>query len=254
MKDGFVKSGSHGRTHFLEAGTGAPVILMHSNGNSAYEYEDVLPILSKSYRVIAVDYPGHGDSEQLTRHYSVEDYADFIAAFMDALGVQKASVLGSSIGGAVAIDLGVRYADRLNKLFVVEAPIRTPEQWVERWYATEKGYAFATQTMDSVKARFRNLTESQLERWNIDRNKAGTWAMLDVMWALREYDVFANLPKIRATTMAIYGDKSPLPKGLELFEKHLPSAKRVQMRDCGHFPMMDDPVELSRVIDEFIRA
>lgn len=254
MKDGFVRAGDHGRTHFLEAGSGAPIILMHSNGNSAYEYEDVLPILSKSYRVIAVDYPGHGDSEPLRRHYSVEDYADFTVAFMDALGLPKASILGSSIGGGVAIDLGVRHADRLNKLFVVEAPIRTSEQWAERWYATEKGYAFATQAMEQVRARFRNLTEAQLERWNIDRSKAGTWAMLDVMWALREYDIFANLPKIRATTMAIYGDKSPLPKGLELFTELLPAAKRVQMRDCGHFPMMDDPAELSRIVDEFIRS
>ena len=55
-------------------------------------------------RVIAVDYPGHGDSEPLKRHYSVEDYADFTVAFMDALNIPKASVLGSSIGGAVAVD------------------------------------------------------------------------------------------------------------------------------------------------------
>ncbi len=254
MKDGIVTSGAHGRTHYLEAGSGPVVILMHSNGNSAYEYEDVLPILAKGYRVIAVDYPGHGDSEPLKHHYSVGDYADFIIAFMDALNMPKASVLGSSIGGAVAIDLGVRHALRMEKLFVVESPIRTPEQWVERWLATEKGYGTVVQTMEQVRPRLRSLSEPVLERWNIDRSKAGSWAMMSVMWSLREYDVFENIPKIMASTMAIYGSRSPHPHGLATFETLLPQAARAQMHDCGHFPMMDDPAELSRLVDGFIKG
>ena len=254
MQHGIVQSGVHGRTHYLEAGTGPVVILMHSNGNSAYEYEDVIPILSKSYRVVAVDYPGHGDSEPLKSHYSVGDYADFIIAFMDAMKIPKASVMGSSIGGAVAIDLGVRHANRIEKLFVVESPIRTPEQWTERWYATEKGYGTVVQTEEQVRPRLRNLTDAMLERWNIDRSKAGSWAMMAVMWSLREYDVLGNIPKIKASTMAIYGAKSPHPHGLATFEKLLPSASRAQMADCGHFPMLDDPAELSRLIDTFIRG
>jgi len=254
MKAGIIHAPGHGRTHYLEAGAGPVIILMHSNGNSAYEYEDVLPILSQSYRVLAVDYPGHGDSEPLKRHYSVGDYADFIVAFMDALKIERASVLGSSIGGAVAVDLGVRHADRIEKLFVVESPIRTSEQWAERWLATEKGYGAVIQTMEQVRPRLRNLTEPVFERWNIDRSKAGTWAMMAVMWALREYDVLGNIPKIRAPTMAIYGAKSPHPHGLATFERLLPQAARAQMADCGHFPMIDDPVELSRLIDAFIRG
>jgi pimeloyl-ACP methyl ester carboxylesterase len=254
MQHGIVQTGGHGRTHYLEKGTGPVVILMHSNGNSAYEYEDVLPILSKDYRVIAVDYPGHGDSEPLKRHYSVGDYADFIVAFMDALKIPKASIMGSSIGGVVAIDLGVRHASRIDRLFVVESPIRTPEQWTERWYATEKGYGTVVQTMEQVRPRVRNLTEPMFERWNIDRSKAGSWAMMSVMWSLREYDVFENIPKIKAKTMAIYGSKSPHPHGLATFEKLLPGAARAQMADCGHFPMLDDPAELSRLMDTFIRG
>ena len=254
MKDCIVRAGDHGRTHYLDAGSGPIVILMHSNGNSAYEYEDMLPILSASHRVLAVDYPGHGDSEQLRRHYSVGDYADFIVAFMDALHVSSASILGSSIGGAVAVDLGVRYSDRIEKLFVVESPIRTPEQWTERWLTTEKGYGTVVQSFDQVRPRLRNLTDAIFERWNIDRSKAGSWAMMSVMWALREYDVLENIPKIKASTMAIYGAKSPHPHGLPTFEKLLPDAQRAQMADCGHFPMLDDPAELSRLVAAFIKG
>lgn len=254
MNDHFVDVAGHGRAHYLQAGQGAPVILMHSNGNSAYEYEDMIPLLAAGHNVIAVDYPGHGDSEPIRKHYSVEAYADFIVGFMDALKLKSASVLGSSIGGAVAIDLGVRYAANIDKLFVVESPVRTPEQWKERWYTTELGYGIVLQTEAQLKPRLRNLTPQLLERWNIDRSKAGTWAMMDVMWALRQYDVLAAIPRINAKTLAIYGEKSPHPQALDIFAKLLPSAGRVKMADCGHFPMLDDPRELARVVADFIKS
>jgi pimeloyl-ACP methyl ester carboxylesterase len=254
MIDHFVNVKDHGRVHYLEAGQGAPLILMHSNGNSAYEYDEMMPLLAGGHRVIAVDYPGHGDSEPLRRHYSVPDYADMIIAFMDALKLPRASIMGSSIGGAVAVDIGVRHAERVEKLFVVESPVRTPEQWAERWLQTEKTYAVPVQTADQIRSRFRNLTDALLDRWNIDRSKAGTWAMTSVMWALREYDVLAAIPKIRAKTIAIYGEKSPHPHGLDIFAKLLPQAERRKMADCGHFPMLDDPAELARVMDNFIKS
>jgi 3-oxoadipate enol-lactonase len=251
MKDGFAKT-RHGRLHYLEAGSGRPIILLHSNGNSAYEYEDLATLLSAHGRVIAWDQPGHGDSEPVTRHTTVEDFGDAVIGLMDALGLEKASVMGSSIGGAIAADLGARHAGRIDRLFVVEAPVRTAEEWAKGWANTEKSYAFATQTAQQVGARMRRVTDALLERWNIDRNKAGTWAMLDVMWALREYDVRAAMPKIATKTMIIYGDKSPVLPGAKLFESAVRGSRLVIMKDCGHFPMFDDPAELARVMTGFL--
>jgi pimeloyl-ACP methyl ester carboxylesterase len=195
MKDGFAAT-RHGRLHYLEAGSGRPVILLHSNGNSAYEYEELISLLAAHCRVIAWDQPGHGDSEPTGRHFTVEDFSDAVVALMDALGLPAASVMGSSIGGAIAADLGTRRGARIDKLFIVEAPVRTPQEWAKGWANTEKNYAFATQTAEQVAARMRRVDDKLLARWSIDRNKAGRWAMLDVMWALREYDVRAAMPKI----------------------------------------------------------
>ncbi|MGZ0248029.1 MAG: alpha/beta fold hydrolase, partial [Alphaproteobacteria bacterium] len=100
--DGFINTG-HGRIHYLEQGSGPSVILLHSNGGSAYEYEEMFDQLAKTHRVLAWDMPGHGDSEPITLHYSVEMYADAVVAFMDALDIESASVLGSSIGGAICV-------------------------------------------------------------------------------------------------------------------------------------------------------
>src|SRR5207302_9229730 len=145
MKDGFVRT-KHGRLHYLEAGRGPAVIMLHSNDNSAYEYEDLMKPLAARHRVIAWEQPGHGDSEPITRHYRVEDYSDAVVAFMDGLGLDKASVMGSSIGGAITADLGARHGARIDKLFIVEAPARGAEEWARNWLTTEKNYSFPTQT------------------------------------------------------------------------------------------------------------
>ena len=254
MQDGFAATKSHGRIHYLEAGEGPVILLMHSNGNSAYEYDELIALLADRYRVIAMDFPGHGDSEPLKRHYTVSDYGDCAIELMDALDIRTASILGSSIGGAVCIDIGVRHAGRVESLFVVESPLRAEEQWRERWFTTEKGYGILVQTAEQLKPRLRHVSEDLLERWNIDRGKAGTWAMMDVMWALREYDAIGAITSINAKTAVIYGEKSPHPQALALFEKLLPAAPRNRMADCGHFPMLDDPRTLAHIMDDFIRS
>jgi pimeloyl-ACP methyl ester carboxylesterase len=93
-----------------------------------------------------------------------------------------------------------------------------------------------------------------MDRWNIDRQKAGAWTMLDVMWALREYDVFADIPNIAARTCVIFGDKGPTIAGIDNFRSGLPDAAIVVMEDCGHFPMNDDPDALVRIVNGYKTA
>lgn len=251
MQDGFVNT-SFGRLHYLHAGTGNPLILLHSNGNSAYEYEFVIEKLAKSRRVIAWDMPGQGDSDALTRHHTVPDYAQAVVEMMTALGLKRASVLGASIGGSVCVALGARHAEQIDKLVIVETPARTPEETAKMWFRTEQNYSSPTQTAEQLAPRFRRVTPEFLARWNIDRNKAGVKTMLDVMWALREYDVVADLPKIKADSLLVFGDKGPTVGKLATFTGALPRARVEVFKDCGHFPMIDAPDEFAGLVDEFL--
>src|SRR6185437_14187772 len=172
MPDGFVKT-AHGRIHYLHAGNGPTLLLLHSNGCSSYEYEEVISRLAERRHVYAWDMPGHGDSDPLSRHYTVGDYADAVIAFMDALGLDRASVLGSSVGGTICVDLGVRHSARIERLVIVEAPACSEAVWAQRWPTVEENFGIPTQTLEQVAARIRNATPALLTRWNIDRNKAG---------------------------------------------------------------------------------
>lgn len=99
---------------YEEQGQGETLVLLHGFcGSSAY-WENVIPLLSKSYRVIAPDLRGHGASDAPLGAYTIEQMADDVAALLESLGVGKYTLLGHSMGGYVALSLAQRYAERLN--------------------------------------------------------------------------------------------------------------------------------------------
>lgn len=248
MQDEFFST-RFGRIHALTAGTGAPLLLLHSNGGSAYEYEHVIDDLAQRYRVIAWDMPGQGDSDPLTRHHTVEEYGDAVIALMDAMDLAQATVLGASIGGAICVALGAHHASRISRLLIVECPFRSPEEWRNNWANTEANYAPVTQTFERITPRFRNADQHLHRRWNIDRAKAGSKTCLSVMWALRHYDIARDLAKVSAGQVLVFGDKSPTVGKAKQFEAALRQPRMHIIENCGHFPMIDDPERFVAIID-----
>jgi 3-oxoadipate enol-lactonase len=250
-KDHFVET-RMGRIHYFEAGAGPVLILMHSNGASAYEYEFVIDDLAKRYRVIAWDMPGQGDSDAPQRFFSMHDFSDAVIAMMDALGIATASVGGSSVGGSIAIALGARHAARMERVFIVEYPIREEKTWAEGWARTEKMWTNTPQKMEVVAPRLRagKVTPEFLERWNIDRNKAGAKIMLNAMWGMRLHDVRADLATLNAPATVIYGSKGPAIASRAAMQTALPNALQIVCEDCGHFPMIDDPEAFIAAIEK----
>lgn len=249
FQDLFVDT-KFGRIHMLAAGNGQPLVLLHSNGGSAYEYEHVIEPLARRFRVIAWDMPGQGDSDPLLRHIGVHGYADAVVEMMDRLGIEKANVLGASIGGAICVALGAKHSSRMGRIFIVECPYRSPAEWQQGWANTEANYAPVTQTLERIKPRFRNADEALLVRWNIDRAKAGSKTCLSVMWALREYDIGADLPKVPAGQVLVFGDKSPTVGKAQQFRAALASPSTHIIENCGHFPMIDDPERFVAIVEQ----
>jgi pimeloyl-ACP methyl ester carboxylesterase len=254
QQEGFTST-RYGRIHYVEQGAGEPLILMHSNGCSHHEFDTALPLLAAKYRCIAWDMPGHGDSEPgPNRHLSVVDYVDAVIAFMDALGIDKAHISGASIGGMIALAMGALAPERALSVVIVEAPLRSEREWAAQWTRTERMFAIVQQGEAEVAPRLRKLTPDLLERWNIDRLKAGSWRMMDVMWALRQFDSRAHLKRMHAPACVIMGDKGPVYASKGAYEDLLPRAPLTVLKDAGHFPMLDDPTAFCNSVVEGIAA
>lgn len=250
-RDGFVQT-RFGRLHYVESGQGDALILMHSNGCSAHEYAATLPLLADRWRCIAWDMPGHGDSDRPSMHLSVDDYADAVIALMDALSIERAHVCGASIGGMVAIALGARYPQRLHTTLVCEAPLRSADDWAAQWPRIEAQFAIPLQTLDELRPRLREATPALLARWNIDREKAGSWRMVDVMWAIRDYDAIGALARIGCPAAVLVGDRGPVFGHRARYAELLPRAPLVVLPEAGHFPMLDDPAAFAQSVRDCI--
>lgn len=242
----------HGRIHCIEQGQGPALLLLHSNGCSSHEYDAVLPLLAPHYRCIAWDLPGHGDSDPPRGHQDIRDYASATLDLMDNLELPKAHVCGASVGGFIAIALGRMAPERTASLTIAEAALRTPAEWAAQWPRIEAMFAIAHQSFEEVAPRMRQLTPALLARWNIDRAKAGGWRMVDVMWAIREYDALGELRRLRAPSAVLVGDQGPVIAGRARFEEALPSAPIRVVADAGHFPMIDAPAAFAQAVHEGI--
>lgn len=256
MKHGFVQTKSHGRVHYLETGEGPVLILLHSNGASAFQYEAAMPLFAKSWRTIAMDMPGHGDSDPISRHYKIEDYAEAVVQLMDALKIDKAAVAGDSVGGSICIALARDHAKRTAPVIISECPLRDNAEWEKTWPRIESTYSAPTQDIDELKARLRagRATPELLKRWNTDRNKAGAWAMVDVMWAMREFDAEGALRKKAGPAAVIVGSTGNVVKNMKPYEEAVGKNLCSTLADCGHFPMIDDPELFTSEVNRLLAA
>jgi pimeloyl-ACP methyl ester carboxylesterase len=108
-------------TRYLTAGEGPPLLLLHGLGDNALDWRWVIPALAHNCRVYAPDLPGSGGSAKPDTDYSPAFFTRFIAAFLDTLGVERAVVVGNSLGGLIGLRLAMAEPDRVVALGLVSS-------------------------------------------------------------------------------------------------------------------------------------
>ena len=115
------------RIHYVEQGSGEPLLLIHSLGQSLYTWHRVFEALAQDYRVFAIDLPGHGYTEgPLMEDYSIHHISELLSGFMDAVGLQSAHICAFSMGALYALDFAERFGERCGRLLLVSPGGMTP--------------------------------------------------------------------------------------------------------------------------------
>ena len=113
-------------THYHDTGTGDPVLLLHGSGPgvSAWaNWQHNIPALARRHRVIAPDLVGFGYTQRPADvYYSLGTWVDHVWAFLDALGIEKVSLVGNSLGGRIGLDMARQHPERLERLVLMGAP------------------------------------------------------------------------------------------------------------------------------------
>ena len=112
------------RLHYAEQGdpTGEAIIFLHAYADSWYSYSRVLPLLSPEYHAFVPDQRGHGDSDKPECCYTADDFTADVVAFMDAVGIERATLVGDSSSGMIVRQVALSYPRRVRRLVLIGAP------------------------------------------------------------------------------------------------------------------------------------
>jgi len=108
-------------TRYLAAGEGPPLLLLHGVGDNALDWRWVMPALARTHRVYAPDLPGSGGSAKPDADYSPAFFTSFISTLLDALGVERTTVIGNSLGGLIGLRLALSEPERVTALGLVSS-------------------------------------------------------------------------------------------------------------------------------------
>src|SRR5918992_2054893 len=110
--------------HYAERGDreGEAIIFLHAYVDSWFSYSRVLPLLSSEHHAFAPDQRGHGDSDKPQCCYTADDYSADVDAFMEAVGIEKATLVGDSSGGLIAQRVALDYPHRVSRLLLIGSP------------------------------------------------------------------------------------------------------------------------------------
>ncbi len=117
------------RMYYEARGSGPPLVLLHGGLGAIEMYAPILPVLSASHRVIAVDLQAHGRTADIDRPLRLELMADDVAALIRQLGLAKADLMGYSLGGGVALQTAIRHPQLVGRLVLVSTPFKR-----DGWY------------------------------------------------------------------------------------------------------------------------
>jgi pimeloyl-ACP methyl ester carboxylesterase len=251
VKDDFYQT-RHGRIHCRTLGEGIPLFLMHSNGRSAHEFDALAGALAHRFRVVSWDMPGQGDSDRLSRHFTIREYSDLaVDLALEIFGGVKAIMAGASIGAAFALAAGTDHPDSVAGVVPIELPVSRDERWWhDHWTMVETMFSCPDEPAEKLHARFREVTPELAARLRIDRHKAGTWALMDAMWAGREdaNATHGRIRNLRVPSLFVNVDKGVAADAATILSTLNRTAKLMVIKNSGHFPHTDDPPGVAAVI------
>ncbi|MGN6372492.1 MAG: alpha/beta fold hydrolase [Solirubrobacteraceae bacterium] len=240
------------RTRCLVRGSGPPLLLLHGWGASIEAVFPIVTGLESVATVYALDLPGFGQTALPPEPWGVEEYQSFVAAFMDAFGIERPAILGHSNGGRIAIRMASTEPQRASKLVLVDSAGIRPKRTL-RWYrrvAIAKVGKYAARFLGRPGERLRERLVSRAG--STDYLQAG--AMQPTLVRLVNSDLREHLPRIGVPTLLIWGSEdtdTPLSAAREM-EKLVPDAGLVVLEGAGHFSYLDQPNRFSTIVRHFL--
>ncbi|HZC84090.1 MAG TPA: alpha/beta fold hydrolase [Rubrobacter sp.] len=261
---------------YLAAGEGPPVVLLHGAGDNALDWRWVMPALAASHRVYAPDLPGSPDSARPAADYSPAFFERFVTAFLNALDIGRATFVGNSLGGLIALELALSEPERAGALVLVDSAglgravnpaftsVNVPglgEAALPFWRTPVGAYQRA---WGRTALLFAHPPESVPHEWLAEQCRLALSpgyleAHLTVLRALvdpaGQREVLVDqLPHLKIPTLVVWGARDrvfPQSQAKEAVAQ-LPEGSLTLVPECGHMPHVECPDFFLAALEDFL--
>jgi pimeloyl-ACP methyl ester carboxylesterase len=258
----------------IDIGQGAPIVFIHGLSGSWVNWLENIPHFAQSHRVIAMDLPGFGHSPLPQGKISIQAYGRLVDQLLQALDIDRAVIVGNSMGGFIAVEVALQFATRVEKLVLVSAAGLSIEhqrnepvlRMLERaedllilsggWAATRsetlsRRPRIRRQIMRLVAHRAEALPAALIAEQVKGSGKPGFVPALD---ALTDYPIRERLAEITCPVLVVWGEKDRLipVRDAHEFGRLIPDARVIVWRDTGHVAMLERPGAFNALVDGFV--
>jgi pimeloyl-ACP methyl ester carboxylesterase len=248
------------KIHYVEAGAGPTVILLHGLADTAGVWADTIPALAPRFHVYALDQLGFGESDKPFINYRVQTLVEFLDGFYRAAGIDTATLVGNSLGGWVAASFALAHPNKVNQLVLVDSAgswkgIDLTAEWLAP--LNPPSMEALRQTLALMFYDKSLVTDAFVVQAWTEQLKHGdgyTVSRFLDSFLRREDDIDSRASGIKAPTLVVWGREDallPLAQG-EAFVHAIGGAKLAILDRCGHMPQVECPGPLNAAILAFL--
>ncbi len=253
-----------GDVHYTEHGHGPALILLHANPGDSRDFDAVVPVLAQHARVIALDWPGYGQSS-MPEHPEARDahfFDDVLREFLAALALPQVMLIGNSLGGHAAARLALRAPEQVRALVLVSPGGFTAHNPITRAFCRLQGSRLALSPRLWARLYLRRrtaITTEMLRRAATSQATRPRLTLNRAVWrsfAGPAHDLRFQAASIQAPTLLMFGQNDPaIPASKDGVQaaRSMPRANLVTM-PCGHAPFAEMPEQFLAHVVPFLRA
>lgn len=243
------------KTEYTECGEGTPVLLLHGWGSSFDVYKGIMASLKDRCRLVAVNFPGCGQSETMKEPWCLEDYCDFCLEFMEKLNLKDPILMGHSHGGRVVLKLTAEKMVNPPKIVLLDSAGLIPKKTFKQNFRAKSFKAIKrVLTLPVIKNHSEGLLQKARNHYGSADYNAAPEVLRKTLVSLVNTDIRNILPNISCPSLLIWGDKdtaTPL-EDAKIIESLIPDAGLCVLEGTGHYSFCEKPYEAHAILNSFI--